>query len=471
MNSWTAPDVVMADAPGERWLQESCGRSIPLLLAAGYIVLFLLRPWESLWPALAAYRFERIYGVVMVLSAMLAGRGLRWDRQTIAVAGFGLCAVLSAYNAWQDEYAWPILYQYLTVLVTYFVFSAVVRRPRDLLLLVVAYVGTMGIYAAKSLWEYFVHDAHWYAQGVRRLIGIELTFGEPNSVAMSFVLALPVWWFLWHNRLVFIETSSRSGGALIRLLSWLFPPVALVVVGLTNSRAGMIGAAAFMVGLLWYGQTNRSLAKTLLAATLVLVLLWSFAPETQKQRLRTLWDADAGPKAAVASAEGRWQGFLAAWQMAEDRPVTGVGIGNFLPYRVALGDGVALVAHNLPGQILGEMGWLGLLAFAWLVWVLWRNTVRLEQDAHSAATEGDLSVSEAEIYRSLAQSIRLTLALGLLFGLSLHNGLRYNWIWMAALASLGLEFCQRQVEHGVQSSREGQTSREQWRDTPEQPVS
>ena len=122
-------------------------------------------------------------------------------------------------------------------------------------------------------------------------------------------------------------------------------------------------------------------------------------------------------------------------EMLRARPLTGIGLGNFVPYRVAYVDGVALVAHNLPGQILGETGWLGAAAFAWLVAVSWWNTSQLRRVARDDF--------EWRAYDRLAVAIRLTILLSLLFGLSLHNGLRYNWLWMAAFAQLACEFWQR----------------------------
>jgi hypothetical protein len=41
----------------------------------------------------------------------------------------------------------------------------------------------------------------------------------------------------------------------------------------------------------------------------------------------------------------------------------------------------------------------------------------------------------------MAFACLLGVLLLLLFGASLHNGLRYNWLWIAAFCGLALEFC------------------------------
>jgi O-antigen ligase len=407
--------------------------SLGLWMVMVYIGLFLIRPWELLMPWMQALRFERVYAIGMVSVVLLTGRGIRWTRQSVAVAMFALAVGLSCLQAWQSEYAWPQFYQYATVVVTFYVMVASCRRLSDLNWLIVTYIATMYVYLGKSLWEYFVHGRHEFAQDVSRLVGIEATFGEPNAVAMSAVVSLPMWYYLWRCRSEL--TWDVSGMWRLLFLAGLitYPIGAATAVGLTNSRAGMVGLAAFVAGLVWY---SRHSLRPVPAAALVLTVilgLWLLAPSEQKNRLRTLWDPAAGPSNAQASAGGRWQGFVAACQMLRDRPLTGVGIGNFVPYRVARLDGVALVAHNLPGQVLGEIGWLGGICFLLLVLAIWRNARRVR-----SLSEGWF---ELESYNRLAVSLQLTVLLLLLFGLSLHNGLRYNWMWIAAFGCLAYEFC------------------------------
>jgi hypothetical protein len=379
---------------------------------------------------------ERVYAILMLAVVALTGRGLRWSWQGVTVIMFATAVGLSSALAWQPSAAWPELYRYATVVITFFVFVAVCRSMADVNWLVATYVTTMFVYLTKSLWEYLVHDRHHFAQGVSRLIGIEQTYGEPNAVAMSSVLSLPLWYYLWRSREQIAGETGILASPWFRWPLKLYPLVVLVAVGLTNSRAGMIGVAAFGVGAVWYSQRQSHKLRALSIAAVVVVGMWLIAPAEQKDRLRTIWDPAAGPANARASAMGRWDGFLAALQMLKDRPLTGVGAGNFLPYRVANVDGIALVAHNLPGQVLGETGWLGGICFVLMVYAIWRNAQRLAAPS-MLERRGDL-------FQQFSVALKLTLALLLLFGLSLHNALRFNWIWIAAFGVLAWEF--RKVE-------------------------
>ena len=407
-------------------------------MVAAYMVLFLVRPWEILLPQLQALRFERVFAIAMIGVVLLTRRSTRWASQSSAVIAVFLAAILSAYRAWQGELAWPQVYQYATVVITYFLMRSVCRNWSDLMWLVLTYVGTMHLYLTKSLWEYFVHNRHVYAQGVSRLTGIEVTYGEPNAVAMSAVVTLPLWLCLWRTRhgLSWAWQSTLRKAFGIGLIT--FPAAVFLAVGLTNSRAGMAALAAFIGGAMWLGVEQRKPIRLAVLACILIVGLFVVAPEAQRNRLRTLWNPDIGPANARESAGGRWQGLLAALDMVQARPLSGVGLGNFVAYRVSYLDGVGLLAHNLPGQLLGEMGWVGAVCFAWFLLVLWRNSRRLQQ-----STAG---VFELRHFWQFAMMSQLTILLLLFFGLSLHNALRYNWLWLAAFVTLASEFAADELQ-------------------------
>ena len=165
---------------------------------------------------------------------------------------------------------------------------------------------------------------------------------------------------------------------------------------------------------------------------------WLVAPSEQKDRLRTLWNPAAGPANAQASAGGRWEGFVAAMQMLRDRPLTGVGVGNFVPYRVAYVDGVGLWLTTCR-----DRSWVkpaGSAASASRHSWPWLGETRSRLRAMSE------EMFELAVYRQLAIALQMTLLLSFLFGLSLHNGLRYNWLWIAAFGCLACEFCQRDAQ-------------------------
>ena len=101
--------------------------------------------------------------------------------------------------------------------------------------------------------------------------------------------------------------------------------------------------------------------RAVLVGTLFVLGLALFAPESFWQRNETVATFHED-----ASAMGR----VHAWQVASrinlDRPLLGVGAGTFLfawPLYAPPEAARAYVAHNVFLEVLGELGWVGLLCF------------------------------------------------------------------------------------------------------------
>jgi len=111
----------------------------------------------------------------------------------------------------------------------------------------------------------------------------------------------------------------------------------------------------------------------------------------------------------------------------KDRPILGVGPGNWSAYRSRRVDGSSLLPHNLLGQIAGTQGLLGLVGFfgyliavfaiGFSMWRRWR-----------------LSRVPWERGRSrFAHAVLFAYFLLLVSGLGAHNAGRPNWFWMGGL--------------------------------------
>jgi O-antigen ligase len=120
--------------------------------------------------------------------------------------------------------------------------------------------------------------------------------------------------------------------------------------------------------------------------------------------------------------------------MVQKYPLTGVGMGNFIPYRVAQLDGIGLLAHNLPGQVLGEAGLVGFGAFFLMVGVMCWNCRKIRRLCKGSAEPLPVVLS------GFAVACENSILLLLFEGLSLHNMNRFNWLWLAAFSSQALLF-------------------------------
>ena len=421
-------------------LEDEESRPAPWLalhMTGLYFALYIIRPWESLGPFewMSTIRFERLYICGLLAALFFAGTKLRPNGLNLAVAMFGATVCLSTALAWNVNASWKQFYQYLPVLITYVALMFVVQRPRDLIHILTWYLVGMGLYMAKSQWEYFVHGAKHGAQGVLRMKGIDLTFGDPNHFALAAVVSLPFAYLAFQQRHRIASDWSAHRKRIWTAYAVIYGVLGVTTIFLTHSRAAVIALVTF-VGLL--AIQNMALAtilrRALLGATFV-ALVWMVLPADSQNRIRTIWDPSAGPSNAHSSAVGRIEGFWAGVEIFRDRPFTGIGLGTFASYRKAHVDGVYLFAHNLPGQLLGESGMLGTAAFAGLVFVALRTGLRLYKLRHLSDDD------DVQLLSHLGLACVQGLILMLVEGLALHNAMRAQWIWFGAFAVIGLQLC------------------------------
>lgn len=419
-------------------------KSIPLWMSGLYVALFIIRPWEQLVPALGTIYFERIYAICMIAVVCFSSKKqFRFKFQGLVICMFVFALSVSALLALNMAMAISELYEYFTLVVFYFVLTSVIRSAYDMFFIVICYEFSMFIYLFKSQWEFFINGQHRYDMGVVRLTGIENSFGGPNSLAMSIVVSLPIALFLWRYR---DQICDAWPPLYSKAFSWILRVYFLLSISsiiLTNSRSGMLSFVVFvMLSVLHSGNTLRFLKYSVLGV-LVLGIVWAFMPQENRTRFETIWNPEAGPENAQESAVGRIEGFHAGVVMFERFPVAGVGIGNFLAYRVAKVDQVPLNAHNLLGQVLGETGLVGVSAFVLLLLTILGNC-----RAARLVLKG-IRGGEGSIFAGLSAAIRNAVILLLFEGFFGHNLLRFNWLWLAAFAMINLEQAQSVVANKV----------------------
>jgi O-antigen ligase len=169
------------------------------------------------------------------------------------------------------------------------------------------------------------------------------------------------------------------------------------------------------------------------------ILLAAFAPSSLQDRFLTLVDPTMGPANAQESAQGRIGGFIEGFHLWDENPVVGVGPGAFI-----YAGGSGYNSHNVYGQVVSEMGFVGVLAFVVLLvcfFLNWRETRR-----HYRNLRPDF------LYH-VSRAVSVAIVLLLLMGWAGHNLYRYNWLWLAAFQAIALH-CIR-----LKTSRVAATSR------------
>lgn len=385
-------------------------------LLGGYMWLYVHRPFE-IYPSLGALQFERGYMFLMLVSWLVyPGKGISFSRMHAAV-GLFLVALLGSWMS--SPFAnrpgcWETCDNTLKVLVFYFLMVTTVRDEKGLRLLVLLFMVATGLYVSHSFYEHLC-GRYQYRMGVARMMGVDVTYGDPNAFASTLLYTLPLLIPFWN------ETPRR-------VPRWLLVGYALLAcycIFRTGSRGGLMGMFLWWVIAIVASAKNKAQALALclalgLVGTLALTVA---APEDLQNRYLTIVDSSAGPANAQTSAEGRLFGFFEGLRLWSRSPLFGNGPASF-----ALATGEGFQAHNLYGQVMCELGLAGGLALGLMVlffFANWRFAHRMRRGPDDFAYQ-------------VARSVGFIVILMLVMGWGGHNLFRYNWQWFAAFSAISV---------------------------------
>lgn len=192
--------------------------------------------------------------------------------------------------------------------------------------------------------------------------------GDPNFYAQVMLVLVPM----------ALDRVWNERRRILKLLAaWALAASALAIV-FSFSRGGFIALVVMLGASMVYRR--QPLVNWLAAIALGLVLL-RFVPQSYSDRIETLISVVPGfsePMTTVReepSFRGRASELIVAWKMFTDRPLVGVGLGNYAVHYQDYARQVGLAvhaeeraAHNLYLEIGAETGLLGLGAFAVVLW-------------------------------------------------------------------------------------------------------
>lgn len=173
--------------------------------------------------------------------------------------------------------------------------------------------------------------------------------GDPNELALSVVLSLPMAWYLGFS------AQKPFARALFRLL----PLVMIAGIFLTGSRGGAISlCVALMVIPLCRKNTSRMTHVAVVVILLATVTAGvSLLPPEDLKRLLSISSEVSG-----GSMAGRREIWAAGWEQFKQHPFFGVGLGGF-PESISFASNRTMVAHNTYLSIATELGLCGFAIF------------------------------------------------------------------------------------------------------------
>jgi O-antigen ligase len=206
-------------------------------------------------------------------------------------------------------------------------------------------------------------------------------------------------------------------------------PLLIFFTGLliTKSRGGVVGFI-FLIALLTYFSKNRW-RNGILGGFLILLLLVASG-----SFFSTLGRVSSG------AAEGRLQGFFHGVEMLLKGRIFGVGPGCY-PFARGYYFGYTLEAHNIYGEIIGELGILGAIAAFFLLWRVIKNNVEILSKLKMANKE------TSYLYYT-TMGIQISLLVRLFVSLASHGLYIFHWYFVAAMSIIIGKLTINKIEGG-----------------------
>ncbi len=376
-----------------------------LWLLIGYMFLYIHRPFE-VWSALGTIRLELLY--VIVTSMVWAGSRKRFLANPLigAFSAFVATTLLCMLASPWCEQCLEAHESYFKMLVFCVFVVTTIDDEKQLKHLTLGFLVIFSIYMLHSLAE-FVAGRHVYRMKVARMVGVDATHGDPNAFAASILMAL-----------AFVPAAWKLPGRKMRWFLGGLMALAGLCIALTGSRSGFVGLMLWAAAVIARSRWRVPLA---IAAVAAAPLGWAVLPDQYRNRLETIVDPSVGPANAQASANGRLEGLCVGVQLWQENPLTGVGPGAWRP-----ATGRPLESHNLYGQVLGEMGTLGVLALLGVLAAFAVNFLAIQR-AYRENPHWD-----RDFLYEFNWSVALAVLLLLFEGNFGHNLFRYCWAWFGS---------------------------------------
>lgn len=347
------------------YIKELKAQDFAFLFACGYLMFSYLRP-HAIYPELNIIPWTQLC-IILGMAAAIKNRQVRLGEPFVLLMLYFLIIVLSSLSSSYPEVSWSKLDVAYIWLAEVIFFISCVKNLNQLklaLILFMIFMFKMSLFGARTWIGRGFGFTKW---GISGPAGYFSNSGE-FALLMAIVAVLSISMLIGFNK----------------LKSWyiLLPITAVMTVLAASSRGGQL---ALLVGLVSLALLYRKLSlKYLISFALIGYLIYSFIPEEQMERFRTMGDDSTSQTRLVY-----WQ---AGWEMMNEHPVLGVGhyafpdyFNDYYKHRLESTDSYFQkrkeVAHNSFIEVGSSLGYAGLIIYCLLLAHIYRNCSRVSKAA------------------------------------------------------------------------------------------
>jgi putative inorganic carbon (hco3(-)) transporter len=360
-----------------------------------YALLFYLwyayfRPEQWVWnDFVSSLNLSLITGVFLAIISFFTIQKFRPKAQTVLILIFLLQSALSL--ATSEHYDWSLGYwiEFAKVLLVALLISLHVNDKLRFRITLIVIGYSVGLEAAKQGWAQLILHPGASNQNTHPVLG------DNNGVALAMMMLIPLFialaqtakhpWECWMHRFFMV-------GLLYRGIS-------------TYSRGGFLAAGVLGLILLWRSPRKFRFIGVVVILAMMLVLIM---PASYWDRMQTINSAGGSD----VSTQGRLHFWKVALEMANAKPISGIGFNGFRPsfsaYDTSRGAfGGDRAVHSTWFGILAEMGYPGLLLIVTILLVAIANCRRILR-----SDRNDSEMFELRAYASALQASLVVFVVG-----------------------------------------------------------
>lgn len=372
-----------------------------------YMFIFFFKPQD--WTSVQL-PYEKVIALVIILTLLIniTFKDKKFELYAMDKAFLAFMAVcfISIMFAGDIELAWDTFFKFFKVFLVYVFASRIANTEKKFNSIVWLYIGSLIFTVITVSFNYYTTGGT-LNMGIQRAGGIGEGGADPNTIANTLVIGIPfIYFLLRHYKSMAIRTL---------FIGLMFLSVWTII--LTGSRGGMLGV---IVVVMLLALSTRFKVVTTFIAIMLLGIFIVIMPDQYKERFTSIFSMyESDQTGAAESAQGRVDGLVKGFVFLSQRPLFGVGIGNF-KWQNRVQYGKWLDSHNLLGKLVGELGLVGLICFGFLIYTMVSSIQMIKYIYHRFKWKNDFNwyIIEATTYSLIIMAYQ---------GLISHNLFRDNW--------------------------------------------
>jgi putative inorganic carbon (hco3(-)) transporter len=330
----------------DKWLVRN-GHAVTFFGLYLFSVMVLYRPYEIV-PGLGFLSATAFYFAIVTLAiyfpAQLVTEGnlTMFSTEVKAILAMTLISLVTMPIAKDPGLAWETFNDSFSKSVIIFIVLVNVVRTRKRLMSLMWLSFGIGVYLSYMALDLYM-KGDFNVEGYRVAVDVGGMFGNPNEMALHFVMMTPI--------VAALGIASKS-----TLMRWIYFGMAALFIGanmVTFSRGGFLGLLATAAVMAWKIGRKQRLNVTIVSIVVGGITLL-VAPGNYGLRMLSIFIPQLDP---VGSSDQRRELLERSIQVTLRNP-WGIGIGNFPIVGVR-----NLQTHNAFTQVSSEIGLLGLVAY------------------------------------------------------------------------------------------------------------